>query len=181
MQNDTQIIEENAKLAQIIERLSAIKDHKLKAIKKAEIQLAILKQQHSELKNQVSKSQQPIQMYKSPKDSPIQEKRNQSLNAIEYDISCLNPQISHNDNILYDYSKITYNGFRQSDKSELHHDSDSRDEYYDYNGYLRKFLKKKEYVKLRDPQSKNQTKKGDPDTRTVISDIKNIALHKGRK
>lgn len=180
MQSDVDMIEENTKLSQIIEKLTALKNKKLKTIKKSEAQLTILKQQHKDLENQLIHNNKSKPAEKSTANSILRENRNQSMNAIEYDVSYLNPQISHNDNILYDYSKITYNAPKVSGIIDNHAEADSKEDYYDYNGYLRKFYKKKEYVKHKD-NNKTQPKKNGQETRTVISNIKNNVQVRVRK
>ena len=180
MQSEAEVIEENAKLTQMVEKLSELRQKKLIGISKAEKQLAILKQQHTELEAQLRESARPASPKREAAGRQGQETRNHSINAIEYDLSYINPQVSQNDNIVYDYSKITHKDYRQLDISENNIATESKDEYYDYNGYLRKFQKKKELLRHKDRTQKGQTKKSDEESRTVISDIKNHALYRKR-
>ena len=181
MQTEAQIIEENIRLTEIIKKLSLAKAARLKEIEKAEVQLSTLKQQHKELESQLSQSQQPKTVEKSFLDSPRKDHRNQSMNAVEYDVSYINPHVSQNDNIVYDYSKIIYNNPKTDEQSHSDVEMDSKEDHYEYNGYLRKFYKKKEFIKQKDGQSKTNSRKAEPDTRTVISDIKGYAKPKTRK
>ena len=164
---NVELEKENKKLREILAKFIQAKEKRIEAINKSERQLKNLKEQHSNLLEQLRLNNQLY--FETEKEDRVNRIDDPGERFVEYDVSGIQQQSSENENIIYDYSKIT-NITRINDKSGYMSPQEKAELQH---GYMKKFLKKQK-LKTKDPQqNRNSRTREELYHNTAISDIKN--------